>query len=284
MLPHQFRAVSSAAALLCVVSLGACASNQQPATSAGAAGPVSDPGNNDPLESVNRTMWDVDLALRDYLLTPVAHGYRAVTPDFFQNAVNNALRNLGSPAILANDLFEGNSKRAGQTLARLWLNTLVGVGGLIDVAADQGLPYHEADFGATLGAWGVPAGPYLVLPLLGPSDPRDGIGKAVDTYLDPFNVETTVHGVSSAPYYRFGVEALNTESRNQDDIEELRKSSLDFYAAVRSLYQQRRTTDVATAKNPDAPAVPNVPYDEVEPSSPVPSNPPASTAGPEKAK
>jgi phospholipid-binding lipoprotein MlaA len=271
---HRFRAVAATAALGGCVLLGACSTGHAPS---------ADADNNDPLESVNRRIWDFDLALKDYLLTPVAQGYRSATPQFFQSAVSNALRNLRSPAILANDLFEGNMKRAGQTLARIWLNTLAGAGGLVDVATDQGLPFHEADFGATLGAWGIPAGPYLVLPLLGPSDPRDGIGIAVDTYLDPFNVKTSASGNDNAGYIREAIQVVDTEAHTLDDFNELRKSSLDFYAAIRSLYQQKRAADIATAKNPDAPALPSVPYDEVEPSSPVPTNPPAA-AGPAKAK
>ncbi len=187
---HRFRSVVSAAALACVLTLGACSSG--PSDGQGAA-------NNDPYEGFNRTVWDVDLALNDYLLTPVARGYRWATPDFAQTAIANALRNLKSPAILANDILQGNSKRAGQTLTRIWLNTLVGLGGLIDVAADQNLPFHDNDFGATLGAWGVPSGPFLVLPLLGPSDPRDGAGIGVDSFLfDPFSIKMHAANIKRA--------------------------------------------------------------------------------------
>jgi phospholipid-binding lipoprotein MlaA len=272
MRPHQFRSVISAAALSCVLALGACSS--------GASSDGQDAANNDPYESVNRTVWDVDLALNDYLLTPVARGYRWATPQFVQTAVANALRNLKSPAILVNDILQGNSKRAGQTLTRIWLNTLVGLGGLIDVAATQDLPFHDTDFGATLGAWGVPSGPFLVLPLLGPSDPRDGAGTGVDSFLfDPFSIKMNAAGIQSANYYRFGIDTVSGAAGRLDELDELRKSSLDFYAAIRSLYQQRRAADVATAKNPNAPSVPNVRYDEVEPSSPVPSST-AEPAGP----
>lgn len=263
MYPPWFRSVSAAAILLCTFAVSACSSDQQTA----AAGD----GNNDPFESVNRQVFVVDIALKDYILTPIARGYRAITPEFFQTAVTSAVRNLASPAILANDLLEGNMKRAGITLARIEINTLAGVGGLVDVAATQNLPFHDADFGATLGAWGIPSGPYLVLPLLGPSDPRDGIGMGVDTALfDPFNIKTRAAGIDSAPYYRLGVTTVDAEARTQDDFDELRKSSLDLYAAVRSLYQQKRGADVATAQNPNAP--PPAPADEVEPSGPVPSN------------
>jgi len=275
MRPHRFRSVVSAAALACVLTLGACSSGSTDG---------QDAANNDPYESFNRSVWDVDLALNDYLLTPVARGYRWATPDFAQTAIANALRNLKSPAILANDILQGNSKRAGQTLTRIWLNTLVGLGGLIDVAADQNLPYHDNDFGATLGAWGVPSGPFLVLPLLGPSDPRDGVGNGVDNFLfDPFSIKMNAAGIQSANYYRFGIETVSGAAGRLDELDELRKSSLDFYAAVRSLYQQKRAADIATAKNPNAPSVPNVRYDEVEPSGPVPSSPPASS-GSGKAK
>jgi phospholipid-binding lipoprotein MlaA len=274
MYPPWFRSVSAAAVLLCTFAVSACSSDQPSSTSSGSTADSAGDGNNDPFESVNRKVFVVDIALKDYILTPIARGYRAITPEFFQTAVTSAVRNLASPAILANDLLEGNMKRAGITLARIEINTLAGVGGLIDVAATQNLPYHDADFGATLGAWGIPSGPYLVLPLLGPSDPRDGIGMGVDTVLfDPFNIKTRAAGIDSAPYYRLGVTTVDAEARTQDDFDELRKSSLDLYAAVRSLYQQKRGSDVATAKNPNAP--PPAPADEVEPSGPVPSNQPA---------
>jgi phospholipid-binding lipoprotein MlaA len=267
MRPHRFRSVVSAAALSCVLALGGCS---------GSFTDGQDSANNDPYESFNRKVWDVDLALNDYLLTPVARGYRWATPDVVQTAVANALRNLKSPAVLANDILQGNSKRAGQTLTRIWLNTLVGLGGLIDVATDQNLPFHDTDFGATLGSWGVPSGPFLVLPLLGPSDPRDGSGTGVDSFLfDPFSIKMNAAGIQSANYYRFGVGTVSDGASRLDELDELRKSSLDFYAAVRSLYQQKRAADIATAKNPNAPSVPNVRYDEVEPSSPTPSAPAA---------
>ncbi|HVJ51177.1 MAG TPA: VacJ family lipoprotein [Aliidongia sp.] len=271
MLSRRFRSALPAALALCAASLAACAS--QPSTPKGDAASSADATNNDPLESVNRGIWDFDLALKDYLLTPIAKGYRWATPQFVQTGISNVLRNLRSPTILMNDVLQGNMDRAGDTFARIWLNTIIGVGGIFDVGTSANVPFHDTDFGATLGSWGVPAGPYLVLPLIGPSDPRDGVGYGVDSLADPFTIKMRAANMDEGNYVRFGVSVVNEEAQTLDEFNELRRSSLDFYAAVRSLYQQKRAADVQKAKSPDAPAAPSVPYDEVD--TPANNPPPA---------
>ncbi len=260
------------------LTLSGCASAPPGQQSTAAA---SDDINDDPYESANRAVWAFDITLDKYLLKPIAVGYRTVTPQFAQTGIANALNNLKSPTIFVNDLLQGNTDRAGDTFARIAINTTIGLGGFIDVAAKNKIPFHESDFGQTLGSWGVPTGPYLVLPLLGPSDPRDGIGYGVDSFADPYSIETRAHGLTTAEYSRAGIGLVSDRAQTIDELDELQKSSLDFYAAVRSLYQQQRAAAVSTAINDGATINPTVPADSVQPSTgPVPSKPPAVTKKP----
>lgn len=228
------------------LSLGACSNSPQsasPALDEHAQGP------NDPLEKGNRVIWAVDLKLSDYILTPVARKYRDNVPAPIRKGVTNILHNLESPVILLNDGLQGNGARAGDTFARIWLNTICGLGGLIDVGAASHIPFHDADFGQTLGVWGIGPGPYLVLPLFGPSDPRDLTGKVADSLADPVGFGLRGSGVKTAfSVTQGGVDVINGQSQRIDDMDELRRSSLDFYAAVRSLYQQNRAGSVRDAK------------------------------------
>lgn len=232
------------------LSLGACSNSPQsasPALDEHAQGP------NDPLEKGNRVIWAVDVKLGDYILTPVAKKYRDYVPAPIRKGVTNVLHNLESPVILLNDGLQGNGARAGDTFARIWLNTICGLGGIIDVGAASHIPFHEADFGQTLGVWGVGPGPYLVLPLLGPSDPRDLTGKVADSFADPLGYGLRGSGIKTEfSIAQNGADVINGQSQRINDMDELRRSSLDFYAAVRSLYQQHRAGVVRDAKSHSA--------------------------------
>ena len=189
---------------------------------------------NDPLEPVNRVMLDFNLTLDRYLVKPVAVGYRAVTPAFFRTGVANFLTNLRSPVVLVNDLMQGEFDRAAQTAGRFAVNTTVGIGGVRDVSKEFGLPEkHDEDFGQTLAVHGVGAGPYLVLPLLGPTNPRDVVGRVVDFAISPF----------SSPALT-GVNAVVARERDLGTIEDLQRSSIDLYAAIRSATRQLRTKEI----------------------------------------
>jgi phospholipid-binding lipoprotein MlaA len=195
---------------------------------------------NDPLEPMNRYFFEVNHFLDEILLKPFAGWYHVALPDPAEDGVRNFLRNLKSPVVLANDLFQGEMHRAGTTIGRFFVNTTLGVGGFIDVASMMGLDYHDEDFGQTLAVWGSGEGIYLHLPLLGPSNPRDVAGRLVDYVLDPLTWVGYAYNVSYINTARTGTEALDTRARNLEAIEELRKNSLDFYATIRSLYRQRR--------------------------------------------
>jgi phospholipid-binding lipoprotein MlaA len=252
MFPRRYRSALSIVFAVAALSLGACASTNQ----AAAPQPVEaidEP--NDPLESVNRVVFDVNIALDDYLLKPVAKGYRDYTPQPVRKAISNVLSNLSFPIRLANDTLQGNGERAGQTFGRFWVNTFLGLGGMIDVGTAIGIPYHDSDFGQTLGAWGMGPGPYIMLPLLGPSDPRDAIGFGVDSVADPFTIKMNAAGMAEGTYVRTGVGIVDSRSQNIDELDELRRGSLDFYAAVRSLYQQKRAADVRAATGKTQPSI-----------------------------
>jgi phospholipid-binding lipoprotein MlaA len=224
------------------------------------APPSSDPeavaefnATNDPIEPFNRAVFDFNLALDDYVLSPVARGYRWLFPAYVRERVTNFMANLGEPVTFGNDLFQGEFSRAGQTLVRFASNSTVGLGGLYDPAKVWGIDRHEEDFGQTLGTYGTPEGPYLVLPFFGPAPPRDAFGRAVDMVIDP---STWVGGDNAliAGWSATGVNIINSRANNLETIDDLRKTSLDFYAAVRSLYRQNRAAEISNGNaTPAAP-------------------------------
>ena len=208
---------------------------------------------HDPLEPVNRGIFAVNLVADDYVIRPVAQAYRDYIPQPIRNGVHNFLTNLRSPVIMFNDALQGQGKLAGDTFARLWVNTILGLGGIMDVASDIGIPFHDADFGQTFGVWGVPAGPYLVLPILGPSDARDTVGLVADSYADPFNGLMRKNG-DDGTYVIVGrtvVAGIDLRSRNIDLLDRIRSTSLDYYATLRSLYQQHREALVNHEQPPE---------------------------------
>jgi phospholipid-binding lipoprotein MlaA len=159
------------------------------------------------------------------------------------------LDNLGEPVIFINDSLQGEFSRANTTAGRFLFNSTFGIGGLWDQASKIGMEKQSGDFGQTLYSWGVPDGPYLVLPILGPSNPRDAIGLGVDSYMDPFWWGLTVHyGATSAGFYRWIAKGIDERSRNIESLAEIERTSLDFYATVRSLARQRRAAQIRHQK------------------------------------
>jgi phospholipid-binding lipoprotein MlaA len=205
---------------------------------------------NDPFEPVNRAIYNVNWLLDGLILEPAARLYRIAAPQFVRTGVTNFLANLRTPVVLINDLLQGKPERAELTLGRFMFNTIMGVGGLIDVGGMLGMPErHHEDFGQTLGVYGVGSGPYLMLPLLGPSNVRDTVGQVVDLAFDPLTILGAVDiGIFIVPtelgLARTGTESLSFRERNLENIDELRRSSIDEYAAVRSLYRQLRTSEI----------------------------------------
>jgi phospholipid-binding lipoprotein MlaA len=215
---------------------------------------------NDPLEPTNRVFYAINNGIDTVILRPAALAYRYVFPEPVRNGVHNVLANIGLPIQLANDALEGKPRRAGDTTMRLLINTTVGVFGIFDVATKWGYPDHDADFGMTLANWGVPEGPFLFLPVLGPSDPRDAAGFGVDIALDPFTWIGTGPdhpGWKAFKWTRFGLGAIDSRERVLDATDSITKTALDPYATFRSLYRQHRHAQIETLRNDDRATVPN---------------------------
>ena len=203
-----------------------------------------DSGPNDPWENTNRSIFGFNQKVDENVLVPVAEGYRQVVPPPVRQSVHDFMQNLNEPVIFANDVLQGQGQLAGNTFGRLALNTTIGVGGLFDVATPIGIPYHSNDFGVTLANWGFPDGPYLILPVLGPSNVRDLAGKIGDGAADPGNIVASNYHYLWATVARAATEGIDLRSRNIETLNDIQKTSLDYYATIRSLYQQRRAAEI----------------------------------------
>jgi phospholipid-binding lipoprotein MlaA len=205
---------------------------------------------NDPMEPMNRYFFDLNNFADEILMKPLAGWYYIALPDFAQDGIRNAVNNVRTPVILANDLFQGEFERAGTTFGRFLVNSTLGLGGLFDVAEKMGLERHDEDFGQTMAVAGVDEGPYLVLPLIGPSNPRDAFGKIVDAFLDPMTYLTFFTNVGWINTTRNGLDIVDFRARNLQTLDQIKKGSLDYYATVRSLYRQRRADEISNG-NPN---------------------------------
>jgi len=202
-------------------------------------------GNGDPLEPVNRFIFGFNSLVNDFLLSPLARGYNSVTPDFVRNSISSFLGNLSSPVVLANDLMQLEFGRAYRTAERMLINSTIGIGGVWDAASWMGRDAHTEDFGQTLGSYGVGEGFYLVLPILGPSNPRDAVGRfGVDTYLDPVGLWLNNTDREDWQWARTGAEGFTDYADIVTDLDTLEESSVDFYAAVRNMYRQKRKAEI----------------------------------------
>jgi phospholipid-binding lipoprotein MlaA len=213
---------------------------------------------NDPLEPINRYFFEVNVGLDELFLKPASAAYDAGLPDRVQDSVRSFLRNLSTPLILANDLLQGEGERAEVTLSRFLVNTSIGVLGVFDVATEIGLEYHDEDFGQTMAVAGIPGGPYLMLPLLGPSNPRDLFGRVVEWFVDPVSY---VVG-EDAQIARTGVTAVDSRNRNAKTIDALQQQSVDFYAAIREAYRQRRRDEILNRPTGDDTTGPGVVFED----------------------
>lgn len=199
---------------------------------------------NDPIEPFNRGVFAFNQVLDRYLIKPVAQGYDYLLPDYAQDRVHTFLNNLGEPVNFFNNVLQGRGSDAMDTSGRFLMNSTVGVLGLFDVAKDMGVPERRGDFGQTLYTYGVDSGPYLVLPLIGPSNPRDAVGLAGDIVMDPWQYvldsqfdDSTTNWIV---YGRMGTQVIDSRSRTIELTDSLEKSSLDYYATMRSISRQYR--------------------------------------------
>lgn len=213
---------------------------------------------NDPLEPVNRAIFEFNQVIYDALFTPIAKAYNDAVPALVRSSLGNVIDNIASPITLANDLLQLEFTRALTTLARFVVNTIAGIGGMGDVATGIGLKPHTEDFGQTLGSYGMGEGLYLVLPLLGPSNPRDAVGKfLVDPYFDPLGLYLDNTDQDTAIYVRTGVNALDEYASMVGELEKIRRTSVDYYAAIRSLYRQKRAAEIANGREENMPPIPD---------------------------
>jgi phospholipid-binding lipoprotein MlaA len=212
--------------------------------------------NNDPLEPLNRVLFFVHEGIDTLILRPIGEFYRIVVAPPVRAGVRNALGNLRTPVILLNDLLQGETERAGVTLQRFVINSTLGLGGVLDVAAERGLPAHTEDFGQTLAVWGVREGAYLFIPALGPSTVRDITGFGVDIASNPLTwlvIKPDDLG-TLATGARTGLTVADTRESLIEAIDAVRRESLDPYATLRSAYRQRRLQEITNGGQRPAPA------------------------------
>jgi phospholipid-binding lipoprotein MlaA len=210
---------------LCLLILGGCA----------ALPPNTARSPRDPWERMNRTTYKLNTSLDHAILRPIARGYHRVLPSFAQTGVRNFLTNLAYPKVIINDLLQGQMRAFGNDTGRLVLNTTFGIGGLLDFATFAGLDRNDRDFGQTFGKWGIKSGPYLVLPLFGPSDVRDAFGKVPEYFADP-------RYFIRNPWVEWPLWAVGIVNARVDllPLDATVDSAYDPYALVRNVYLQNR--------------------------------------------
>lgn len=223
--------------------------------------------NVDPWQRENRVGYAMQGKLDHYLIHPLSRVYRWLTPGPIGRGIHNVLVNLSEPAALLNDLLQFRFKRAVTPAARLVINTTAGLGGLIDVAARHGLLHHDNEFGVTLGRYGFHSGPYLYIPMIGPSTVRDLIGGGVDFVLNPLH--WTGYPVGYPDEARFAVGGLDQQVSTEADLNALLSTAVDPYAALRSAYLQHKQGEIDGEGVPlDLPS-----FDEPASAPPPPSQP-----------
>ncbi len=216
---------------------------------------------NDPFETVNRGIFEFNEFFLQWVLGPISGVYKDFVPDLVRRSVGNILHLVAAPIILANDLLQGEWERAWITTQRTVVNATVGVAGTFDVAETLGLPRHTEDFGQTLAVWGVGEGLYLVIPFFGPSNPRDAIGKLVDGYAHPLTRWAANTDREEITYGLFSAAAVHDYSEIKDELDQIRKTSIDYYAAIRSMFRQKRAAEIRNGAEVDLPPIPDLGFD-----------------------
>lgn len=216
------------------------------AFSLGLSGCATGPQRADPLEAMNRAMFEFNEASDRAIMKPVAEAYVAVTPSAVRKAINNFFGNLQDMVSFANDVLQGKGVKAGNDFTRIALNSTLGFAGLIDIASEAGIERGEEDFGQTLAAWGIGSGPYLVLPFFGPSTVRDGVGLVVDSQLYPVSQVDSVPERNSATALRL----VNARANLLGTEKLLEQASLDKYTFLRGAYLQRRRSLIFDGQPP----------------------------------
>ena len=221
-----------------MLALGACASTGQPG---------QEERSVDPLEPYNRAVHRFNRAADEWFLAPAARGYVTITPEAVDTGVTNVFQNLEDVGNLVNNALQGKMDRAVSDLGRIGFNTTVGLLGIFDVATPLGFERHDEDFGQTLGWWGAPAGPYVVLPLLGPSTVRDTAGRGGDYFVSPYDYLTLT---TTEAYALYGVRTVDFRASLLGADRLLDEASFDPYAFQRDAWLQRRRNQVYDGNPP----------------------------------
>jgi phospholipid-binding lipoprotein MlaA len=200
---------------------------------------------DDPLEPFNRSMYTVHRTLDHWFFRPAAMAYAKVIPQPLRKGLRNLINNLKEPGIAFNDLLQAHPTRAGKTTARFLINSTVGLGGLMDIAYNAGLPFHENGFGDTAGRWGMTPGPYLFIPFIGPKNFRDALGDLADIATDPLAWRPFRNG--QVIYARAIVDGLDERAQADAQLKAIDDMSADPYASLRSLYEQNRAVQIQEA-------------------------------------
>lgn len=231
----------------------------------------------DPFEGFNRKVFAVNQTLDKFLFRPVAVAYRRWLPRPVRNAVHNALKNWDEPSVAVNDLAQRRVSDAGKATYRFAVNSTVGLLGAIDVAEKTGVPHHENGFTLTMGRYGVGSGPYLFLPIAGPSSARDLVGSGVDLFTNPL---TYIHRIRSKTVEKVQtvVSVLDTRARLDEDLQSIAVSSTDTYATERSIYLQNvqaqiNGDEISLNDSPEIPGAPEMPTGKKAEPAPPPAEP-----------
>jgi len=228
---------------LALAILPGCATKQpgEPLKTHASASDSASSDNKDPFEFINRGLFSIHEVIDGLILKPVAHIYRGVVPQPAQTGIKNALTNMASPVTLLNSALQGDVNNAGRTIGRFVINSTVGIAGIFDVASDMGIKkQHKKDFGQTLGVYGVGTGPYIFIPVLGPSDARDTVGLVADLFSDPFTyILTTPENL-----VYLGIDGVVKRTDLLPLTDRVSRDSLDPYATYRSMYLQHRESAV----------------------------------------
>ena len=225
-----------------------------------AAGAASAQSANDPFEKANRAIFGFNEALDSAVLTPVAKGYQAAVPELVRTGVTNFFGNFGDGWSAINNLLQGKGEAAGTMVMRVAANTLFGIGGIFDVASDLGMERSSEDFGQTLGRWGMPAGPYVVWPLLGPSTARDTLGRPLDLAWSP----SAAINDSAVSWSLSALNLIDTRANLLSASRVVDGLAFDKYTFIRDAYVARRRNLVYDGNPPDVP-------EDKEPAEPAPA-------------
>ena len=251
---HGMKAVAQttlvAAALLCLSACSEAPNADRVRLETGAV--------DDPVEAMNRDIFDANQFADRNVMKPVAESYRDEVPKDVRRGIHNVLSNLNEPVVGLNDVLQGNFERAWTAVCRFAVNTTAGAVGIMDVASNWGLKHHDADFGQTFGVWGIPEGPFVELPFFGPSDLRDAVGLVIGIVANPLFFAGGGVVVTAASYSSSATSAVDKRAEYLDTLDSIERTSVDYYASLRSLYLQRREALVDAGRFPGQSSFANI--------------------------